>query len=324
MIFKSLIKNWIVKIVSWILNLYKRACNLLIGKSIKSMVLKTAYYKPSIINIESLIEYLNSISGKELTLTCIRQNIFKTRWKSRDKALINRCQVKAASLYLNYITNKEDIDIHTESIRTTIADISPIVKDLDQYEDCSFILCSTNTLPSTIHYKHAEWLFYKNKLPPETSRRYNIDLMVLYGMRLSFEKRILGFLGIDYLTINNKPVGLSRILPIVKKLKKVRFDPNINWEEMLMVNNWLNHYMHRHIRPYPWVIHQAFQIMNPLLLPGKIIEGKREYASYYASTFVPVESELESEIEQIFKSVMSNILIKWSGQREILLSKSNE
>lgn len=289
------------------------------------MILNTTYNNPSNENIKSLVDYLISVSGKELTLACIRQNIFKTKkWSSKDGRLTCRCHVKVAVTYLNHLISNEKSYVCNESVKTTIADILPIIKKLDPIEDCSFVLCSTNSLPTRLHYKQAEWLFYKNQLPPDASRRYDIDVLVLYALRLSFEKRIMGFLGIDYLQSNGKPVGLSRILPLVAKLKNVRFEPNINWEEMKLVNNWLNHFMHRHLRPFPWVIHQAFEVLNPLLLPGKIIDGKTIYASHYASTFVQTESKLESEIEKNFSSSIPNLEIKWSGKREILLAKNHE
>lgn len=305
----------------WVLNILRKLCNLLCHKSKRTMILKTTFYNPSIINTETLVNYLNSISGKPLTITCIRQNLFKTKWSSRINVLMNRCHIKAAALYLTHLITEEKSLEFSESIKTTIADIIPYVKELDRNEDCSFILANTNTLPSSQHYKHARWIFYKNRLPDNSNRRYDLDVLVLYALRLSLEKRILGFLGIDYLLSNGRPVGLSKIILIATKLKNVKFDPQINWNEIMMVNNWLNHYMHRRMRPYPWGIHQVFEVLNPFLLSGRISDGDTVYASIYASTFVDDENKLNAEIQDSIKTLIHKSEIQWSYDRDILKAK---
>jgi|WetSurMetagenome_2_1015567.scaffolds.fasta_scaffold00004_9 hypothetical protein len=288
------------------------------------MILKTTYKDPSITNAEALADYLNSISGRGLAITCIRNNIFKTKWSSKDDDLMNRCHLKAAALYLTHLITEGKSNDNSGSIRTTIADLAPCVEQLDQNEDCSFIILSPNTLSSSIHYKHAEWLFYKNRLPEDSNERYTLDVLVLYALRLSLEKRILGILGIDYLIYKNKPVGLSRLIPILERLENVQYDSRIIWLEIKVVNDWLNHFMHRHIRPYPWVIHQVFEVLNPILLPGQLIEGNTKHFSLYASTFVKDEDNLHSEIEEKINSLLPSHEIRWLNKREILLAKSNE
>lgn len=285
------------------------------------MILETTFRRPDYKNIVALIKYLISISGGRLKIACIRQNLLKTKWNSKIDTLMARCHLQAAATFLSHLIEKCDPNEYKESVKTTIADILPYIMEFDQNENCSFVLVSTNSLPTGLHYKQVEWLFYKNRLPDETKNRYHLDLLILYGLRLSLEKRILGFLGIDYLLSHGKPVGLSRILPIVANLKNVVFDPNINWDEIKMVNDWLNHFMHRHLRPYPWVIHQVFEVLNPLLLPGQVSEGNTIYGSAYASTFVKDESKLQTEIELSLRNVFSDLKIQWANRREILKAK---
>jgi hypothetical protein len=285
------------------------------------MILRTTFGDPSKANTLLLIEYFYSISGKRLKIACIRQYIFKTVIKCNLFNPVDRCHVQAAAAYLNYLINETDPNEHIEEIKTTIADILPFIKKLDPKEDCSFVLISPNTLPSVIHYKQAQSLFYKNCLQKEAEWRYHIDILVIYALRLSLEKRILGFLGIEYLLENGKLVGLSKIISLAANLKSVRFNPNIKWDEIKIVNDWLNYYMHRHQRPYPWAIHQAFEILNPLLLPGKVSNGKTQCGSIYASTFVENEAELQREIEYKIKKLKSDIEIKWLSERDILRAK---
>lgn len=285
------------------------------------MILETTFRDPTFTSIVALIKYLISISGGRFKIACIRQNLFKIKWSSKIDRLMARCHIQAAATFLSHLIEKGDPNAYIDSVKTTIADILPYIMEFDSNENCSFVLVSTNSLPTGLHYKQMEWLFYKNRLPDETKNRYHLDLLILYGLRLSLEKRILGFLGIDYLSSHGKPVGLSKILPNVAKLKSVIFDPNINWDEIRMVNDWLNHFMHRHLRPYPWVIHQVFEVLNPLLLPGRISDGNTVYGSAYASTFVEDESKLQAEIELSLRAEFSDLKIQWADRREILKAK---
>jgi hypothetical protein len=287
------------------------------------MILKPTYYNPSQDNINSLIVYLYSLSGRKLSVSFIRQNIFKTKNLAKNYELITRCHLQAAAIYLNHLIINVVPSDYEESVQTTIAEIIPAIRELDQEEDSSFILIATNTLPSSLHYNHAKWIFYKNTLPPEAKRRYEVDILVLYALRLSLEKRILGFLGIESIFSKRKPVSLSRLLPIVVKLKNVKYNSKIKWDEIIIVNDFLNYFMHRHIRPYPWSIHQVFEVLNPFLLPGKITEKNVIYGSIHSSTFVHDESRLQAEIEFRFREEFSDLKIKWLHHRDILLAKRN-
>lgn len=288
------------------------------------MIIKSTYYLPSIENINTLIKYLYSLGEKRLSVSIIRQNIFETRIKTRNFKLFTSCHIQAAALYLNYLITHELASDYEESVQTTIADLIPAIKELDPEEDCSFIIISTNSLPSSLHYKHAKWIFYKNTLSPESQRHYEVDILVLYALRLSLEKRILGFLGIESISSNGKPIPLSRLIPIVIGLKNVEYNVKIKWDEITLVNIFLNYFMHRHRRPYPWIIHQAFEVLNPLLLPGKITIGQYIYGSIYSSTIVIDEVKLQSEIDDSIKSKFSDCKIKWLHNRDILLVKNDD
>ena len=99
------------------------------------MTLKKSYPKPSSSNVKKLIDYLSTIAGKSISLSSIRQNIFKTKWSSKDILLRNRCQVQAAIHYLQHILRTQNVDESKEDIRTLIADIAPYVRGLDKKEE---------------------------------------------------------------------------------------------------------------------------------------------------------------------------------------------
>jgi len=288
------------------------------------MILKPTYYNPSQDNINSLIVYLYSLSGEKLSVSFIRQNIFKTKNLTKNYELITRCHLQAAAIYLNHLIINVAPNDYEESVQTTIAEIIPAIRELDPKEDSSFILIAANTLPSSLHFNHAKWIFYNNTLPPESKRRYELDILVLHALRLSLEKRILGFMGIESILSKGRPVPLSWLLPIVMKLKNVNYNAKIKWDEIIAVNNFLNFFMHRHRRPFPWTIHQVFEVLNPLLLPGRITEGNNIYGSIHSSTFVHDESRLQAEIEFYIMRESPNLKIKWLHNRDILLAKGND
>lgn len=284
------------------------------------MILEKTYKQVTEVNCRELLDYLLNVSGKKLSLTCIRQNIFKTRWKGKENELKNRCEIQAAALYLEYLLKQSLSEKIESDIKTLIAESTYYIRELDPEQDTSFIIASTNSLPSTIHYKHAEYLFYQNGLPKDADKRYSIDILVLYAMRLSLEKRILAFLGIDYIeNENGSPVMLSRLFPVIKSLDNIEFKPEVDFNQIKWVWDWLNHFMHRHLRPYPWVIHQAFQVLNPLLLPTQKVTPVTTIHSFYGSTIIRDWKEVKNEIETAIEQVVIGAKINWRSEIELLM-----
>lgn len=139
-------------------------------------------------------------------------------------------------------------------------------------------------------------------------------------MRLALEKRILSFLAIDYIeTENGSPVMLSRLFPIIKRLNNIEFKPEVNFDQIKWVWDWLNHYMHRHLRPYPWAIHQAFQILNALLLPSEKVTPKTTIHSFYASTIIRDWDGLKYEIQKSVEQDIKGAKITWRKEAELLM-----
>ncbi|MBA3284394.1 MAG: hypothetical protein H0U27_04960 [Nitrosopumilus sp.] len=284
----------------------------------KTQLIKSLY-KSNEISIEDLINYLNKIGGKALATKCKRQNSFKTFWKENETTLISRCHVQNASDYLMFIK-----DVHSKNqITIVIADILQYVRILDPFEDISFVL-NTNTQPSAIHFDCAKRLFYTHNIRLQYQKNYTTDLLSIYALRLSLESRIRGFLGIDYATIKGKNIGLSTFIKISKQIKSVEYTKEVNWDEIELVNKWLNHHMHRHIRPYPWLIHQAIEVLKLFIDPKEpIIKNNRTIYSFYSATYVVDEKKLENEIVEILTTQYNEIKIKWLCEREILTSSKN-
>ena len=284
----------------------------------KTYFLKNAYTKLTNENLDNIISYLKEIGGKSLTTKCKRQNAFKTSWLDKENRLLARCHVQNASEYLNFI--KENIK--KEQLRTVIADIANFVEFLDPNEDSSFIILSTNTQASAIQFDNAKRLFYNHQIREQYQNNYSIDLLNLYAIRLSLESRVRGLLGIDYATTNGKNIGLSSLIKISKRLKCVEYSTKTEWTEIEWVNNWLNHHMHRHIRPYPWIIHQALEILKPFVDPKEpLIKSDRTIHSFYSATYVNDENALENEIELHLKELYQEVDIKWLNKREIVKKK---
>lgn len=276
--------------------------------------LKTVYKKITKENIELLVEYLKSISGDELSVICRRQNAFKTKWINREENIRNRCHVQNAVVYLQSIKDK----CSESQIKVVIADIAKYVNLLDSYEDTSFILISTNTLPSAIKFDIAERLFLTHQIRKQNQNNYGSDLLTIYALRLSLESRIKGLLGIDYATNKGQNINLSTLIEISKGLKSIKYSKDINWTEIEWINKWINHHMHRQIRPYPWIIYQAFESLKSFIDPKEpiIIENRTIY-SFYSATLVENEEALHNEIKSSLKQKYSEIEIVWNEKREI-------
>lgn len=281
----------------------------------KTTYLKTTYSDSTIENVELLINYFKTIAGKDISMSSRRQNAFKTKWTIGEDKLRNRCHIQNASEYLESIKN----NFSKEQIKIVIADIVKYVNSLDENEDVNFILLSTNTLPSAIHFITAENLFLNHQIRDDYKKNYNIDLLTIYSLRLSLESRIKGLLGIDYASNNGKPVGLNTLIKISKNLESVKYSTDFKWIEIEWVNDWINHHMHRLLRPYPWIIHQAIATLKPLVDPKEPVEiGKSIRYSFYSATIVENEEELHREIEIKLKAVFPKIEIKWNNGREIM------
>ncbi|MFK5890431.1 MAG: hypothetical protein QM486_06850 [Flavobacteriaceae bacterium] len=280
--------------------------------------LKSAYTESTKESIDKLIAYLKQIGGKTLSYKCRRQNAFKTSWTNKDIRLLLRCHVQNAAEYLEFVKTS----FLDSQIKVLIADIADFVNQLDPNEDTSFIVLSTNTQPSAVHFDIAKRLFYNHQIREQNQNNYSTDLLTIYAIRLSLENRVRGLLGIDYATSNGKNIGLSTLIKISKKLKSVVYSGNFDWTEIEWVNNWLNHHMHRHIRPYPWIIYQALETLKPFVDPKEpLIKSERIIHSFYSATYVNDENELEKEVELYLKNLYPEVKIKWLSKREILKKK---
>lgn len=287
----------------------------------KTKFLKDAYTKPSVENIQNLIDYLKSISGRALSVKCRRQNAFKTIWLNKENDLIARCHIQNAQSYLEYLIQSK---FSAKQIKIIIADIAGIVNQLDANEYTDFISVSTNTLPSAIHFNTAKSLFYNHQLKDENQNNYAVDLLTLYAIRLSLENRVRRFLGIDFAENNRNRIGLSQLIKVSKKLKSVEYSKKFDWNEIEWVNNWLNHHMHRNIRPYPWNIHQAIESLDDLIDPKEPIKkGQRTIYSFYSATYVNDENEFNKEVEFILRQMFPHVKIHWLLRREIAKNNPN-
>jgi hypothetical protein len=298
-----------------IANALTLATILKIRKLNKTTHLKSAYTSSTKENLEVLINYLQNIGGKTLTAICRRQNAFKTKWTKQEVNLRNRCHLQNAADYLQSIKN----NYSERQIKVVIADISKYVNSLDANEDISFILLSTNTLPSAIHFDIARRLFNTHQIRDQNQNNYNTDLLSIYALRLSLESRIRGLLGIDYATNKGKNVGLTSLIKVCKGLKSVEYSDPVNWTEIDWINDWINHHMHRQIRPYPWIIYQAIESLKSFVDPKEpFVRGSGTVYSFYSATYVENEEELHNEIESALKLEYPEIEITWLSSREIM------
>lgn len=282
--------------------------------------LKSAYNNPTEENLSLLIEYLQNIGGKTFKIVYLRENLFKVNWKTKENKIRNRCQIQSAKKYLQYLEN-QDKSVKKKQVQNSIADLCYYVNELDQNEYTSFIAGNSNIIHSAIHFHSAKNLFKNHQILESHQDNYMSDLLIVYALRLSLEKRIRAILGIDYATTNNKKIGLSYYLDLVESLENIEFVKGVNWKEIKLINNWANHFMHRHIRPYPWTIYEAIQVLEPLLNPKEPLvmkNGTKKY-SLDGSAYVTNESKLEKEIDEKLITKFPEIKIKKLRYREAVI-----
>lgn len=173
-------------------------------------------------------------------------------------------------------------------------------------------------MPSAIHFDIAKTLFYTHQIKEQNQDNHSTDLLTIYSIRLALESRIRGMLGIDYATSRGKNIGLATLIKISKELKSIKYSVDLHWTEIEWINDWLNHHMHRHIRPYPWVIFQAIETLKSFVDPKEpLIINESTIYSFYSATYVSDEPAFEHEIETALKKECQEIIINWLKIREI-------
>lgn len=285
----------------------------------KTQYLKSAYENLNSYNLNNLIEYLIQIGGKPLKLKLRRQFAFQVSWKKKESNIRARCHFQNIVDYLHFI--KKDITI--EKLRIVIADVTQYVKNIDPNENTDFILISTNSQASAIQFDSAERLFYNHQIRDQNQNNYSTDLLVIYAIRLSLENRVRELLGIDYATTKNgKNIGLSSLIKISKQLTTVSYSNDFDWEEVEWINDWLNHHMHRHIRPYPWTIHQSLEALKKFINPkDPIIRNNFKMYSFYAAAYVEDETIYHREINSKINEKHPGANIKWMPKKGIVIKK---
>lgn len=283
-------------------------------------ILRDTYYNPNKENTEKTIKYLSGIYGNKLSIKCIREYIFKIKFNKNDSNLVFRSHLQAAALYLSFLIDSKTIENKSDKIKMVIAEILPNIKHIDKKQETSFVPISTNNLPHFAHYLNAQNLFYQNNIRRDYQNNYDCDVLVLYALRLTLEKRIKGIIGIDYINgQNGKPIGLAKLIEIVKSLKSIEFCETINWIEINLVNHWLNHYIHRILRPYPWVIHQAFDILDNLFNLKEIQTNDKKVRSWYGSAVIKNKEEFEKELNEKLEEIFPKSCIKKLESCEIII-----
>lgn len=178
-----------------------------------------------------------------------------------------------------------------------------------------------NTQPSYTYWKILDLINSEQKLP-ENSDLNTLNLPMLYLMRLSLESRVHGFLGIDFIKAKGKALKLSSLIKISKQLNSLQFDEKINWDRIEKINIWVSHFMHRHIRPFPWAIDLAIKELRPLFSWDKRTYADYEEFGWYLSTTVKSQKSLINELKSYLDNKYDKqYLISWSGTHEIHLKK---
>ena len=82
---------------------------------------------------------------------------------------------------------------------------------------------------------------------------------------------------------------------------------------------WLNHHMHRNIRPEPYIIHTVLKYLKPIFTAGKKELGGSTLYSFDMSAYVEDSEAYHEEIEMKLKKKYPGYNIMWT-EKEIATS----
>lgn len=283
------------------------------------MTVLEIFQNPTIENVASFAEEIKSRIAKKPKENGLFESVFKTFWKEMENPHWQKSNIIAACNYL--INLKIDSPEHFENkAKVCLADLCKILRDFFGKNEFNNLF-SMNTQPSYKYWQILETINHSLKLP-ENIDFYSKDLPVLYLMRLSLESRIHGILGIDFIRVKNDFVNLSTLIKITGKLESIKFDPIINWNRIEKINTWISHFMHRHVRPFPWAIDLAINELRPLFSwDERKCEGYEEFG-WYLSTTVKSQKSLFDELKShLDKKYNGDYFIRWSGTHEVHLKK---
>jgi len=200
---------------------------------LKTEICKKVYFNPeNSSEIDNLIDYLKKLGGKKLKSSRISHYLFKTEWKTKENPNRDKCQIQAAQQYLEFLKSKKD---NKAEIKTLIADLIPYIERLDENENGSFIAGNSNIIHSTIHFHSAKNIFYNHQILESHQENHMSDLLSVYALRLSLEKKVRAILGIDLAKSNGQKVGLSSFIEVLMKLKTIKYSEDINWQEIKLL-----------------------------------------------------------------------------------------
>tara|TARA_R110000737_G_scaffold161013_1_gene188879 strand:+ start:62 stop:937 length:876 start_codon:yes stop_codon:yes gene_type:complete len=290
----------------------------------KTEYLKQAYYSPSKETFDALIKYLEELGGRKFKEAQISNCITKTKWQDKESKIIFRVHIQTIVEYLKAI--EYDFVKDEKLVQSIIADITEVFKTYENssVEDIDWIILSTNVLPSFIHHKQVKGLFRDKNIGCSVEKNNNYDLLAIFGARLALEKRVFSLLKIDYALIADTPIGLSKMLEVIETLDSIEFDDKLDWKLIMKINKWLNYYIHRQLRPWPWTIHKIFKFLDIILSSGVVEKGERKIYSFYYSTVVIDEQKLDEELESKMKEKFGDVKIKWSHIREAVKIKKSD
>lgn len=267
---------------------------------------------------EDFLNYLNQHSGSFKQNELLRQ-VLSIKWQKKDIKARDKAIVQSASNYISHFlklieNNVDSREDYISNIKTGLADLKPSICRIDSDIDFNFIIGNTNIQQSSIQYKIVEALFYENSLR-KSATKYELDHLTVPFLRTILESKIKSIIGVDILRDSkNFAIDLSEILKVLPQLKSVTlnkaYDPNI----LSMIMKWLNHLMHRNLRPESYILYQVLQYVEPMFKPGKIVHDKGVLFSINISVFTNDLEAYHSEIEKILNSKFSGCYIQWKSK----------
>ncbi len=264
-------------------------------------------------NLSTLIENLRPES-RNLKESGLLKEILQIEWKvseSRDKAFIQAalCYLEFLKMEIEIIEGKE-LSTHIKNLKIAIEDMANYVNKINFKVNLSFIYGNTNTQPTPSQFDLLKSIFYKNNIP-ENRDKYLIDLVTVPILRTILESKVKSILGIDIINDSkNRAIEVSKLLGLISKSKVLKVHKSLELSNLNQIFEWLNHMMHRNVRPDVFVLHCVLQYLQPIFESSWIEKDTRW--SIYASAFVHDIAEYKEEIKNICEREFMGCCIIWT------------
>ncbi len=286
----------------------------------KNIIYQLYHLQPTSLEKQSVIKKLSflienlKIKSSNLKDSGLLKEILKIKWRNSEQR--KRAFIQAALKYLEFlkeeinVAESKELNYHIKNLKISLADLAFYASEFNSEIDFSFILVSPNSQPTPYQFDLLISIFYQNTIK-ESHDKYLIDLVVVPILRTILESKVKSILGIDIINDSKgRPIEISKLLSLISKSKVLIKHKSLELSNLKQIFEWLNHMMHRNIRPDIFVLHFVIKYLQPIF-ESSWLEKETRW-SIFASALVPDINDYKKEIKSICEKEFEGSQIYWT------------